>query len=72
MQKLQDDLHKIATWCCENDLLINPDKTKFLLIGTRQLMDRLEPTPSVSFLDKRLYPAASAMDLGVSLDPNLT
>jgi len=28
-------------------------------------MDKLESTPSVSFLGKRLYPAASAMDLGV-------
>ena len=72
MRKLQHDLHEVATWCCENDLLINPDKTKFLPIGTRQLMDSLESTPSVSFLGKRLYPAASAMDLGVSLDPNLT
>ena len=72
LQKLQNDLHRLATWRCENDLLINPDKTKFLLIGTRQQLNKLEPTPSLSFLGKRINPVPSAKDLGVSLDPNLT
>ena len=59
-------------WCCENDLLINPDKTKFLLFGTRQLLSRLPSTPTVSFLGKSLNPVTSAKDLGVILDSNLT
>ena len=36
--KLEDDLRKVATWCCTNDLLINPEKTKFMLIGTKHVM----------------------------------
>ena len=32
---LQSDLNRIVRWCSANQLLINPGKTKFLLIGTR-------------------------------------
>ena len=27
IEKLEQDLHIVAQWCCENHLLINPDKT---------------------------------------------
>lgn len=72
VKKLEQDLHRVAKWCCENHLLINPDKTKFILIGTRQLMSRLPANLSVSFLGKTLEPVTSAKDLGVILDPHLT
>ena len=36
---LNKDLSHIATWCCMNSLLINPDKTKLLVIGVPQLMN---------------------------------
>lgn len=26
-----EDLHHVSEWCCANHLLVNPDKTKFLL-----------------------------------------
>ena len=58
----------INFWCCENQLLMNPDKTKFMLIATRQLRKRFSSSPVVSFLDKSLEPVASAKDLGVILD----
>ena len=35
---LKKDLSDIARWCCMNSLLINPDKTKLLVIGVPQLM----------------------------------
>ena len=69
---LEQDLLRVAAWCCENQLLINPDKTKFMLIATRQLRKRFSSSPVVSFLDKSLEPVASAKDLGVTLDSHLT
>jgi hypothetical protein len=72
IEKLEQDLTRVAKWCCENKLLINPDKTKFLLIGTRQLMQRLPNNMTLNFIGKRLTPAESAKDLGVILDHNLT
>ena len=49
-----------------------PDKTKFLLLGTRQRLSRLSEDLSVSFLGEKLRPSKSAKDLGVLLDPHLT
>ena len=38
---LNQDLLEISRWCCENSLLINPDKTKRLVIGVPQLLRNL-------------------------------
>ena len=72
IEKLEQDLHIVAQWCCENHLLINPDKTKLLFLGTRQMSSRLPEDPEVVFLGKTLKPTESAKDLGVFLDPHLT
>ena len=50
--------------------LVNPDKTKLLLFGTRQLLSQL-PDVTVPFLGQELKPVASAKDLGIILDSNL-
>ena len=71
-EEIEQDLHCVAKWCCENHLLINPDKTKLLFLGTRQMLSRLQEVPRVTFLGKILKPTVSAKDLGVLLDPNLT
>ena len=39
--QLTGDLRRIAGWCCANSLLINPDKTKLLLLGTRQMLHKI-------------------------------
>ena len=72
IQNLQEDLSGVAKWCCENKLLINHLKTKFLLIGPRQLLPRLPKKVSLSFLGVSLKPADSACDLGVTLDSYLS
>ena len=57
--------------CGANHLLINADKTKLVLFGTRQLVSKL-PDVTVSFLGQKLCPVSSAKDLGVTLDSGLT
>jgi len=37
---LNQDLLEISRWCCENSLLINPDKTQLLVFGFPQLLRR--------------------------------
>ena len=73
-RQITEDLRKVAAWCCQNSLLINPDKTKLLLIGTRQM---LQNTPTdldvhVTLLGKELCPVVSARDLGVYMDTTLS
>ena len=65
------DLRKVAEWCCANYLLINPDKTKFIIFGTRQLLARLGDV-TISFLGKELSPLPSCMDLGIIFDRYLS
>ena len=71
-RKIEKDLHRVATRCCQSNLLINPEKTKFLLVGTRQLMEKMPTFLSLSFLGETLKPIDSAKDLGVALDSHLT
>ena len=72
MPEIEEDLLRVAIWCCENHLLLNPGKNKFLMLGTRQLMNRLPAVPSLSFLGKTLTPVSSAKDLGLTLDSHLS
>ena len=73
-RQISEDLRKVAVWCCQNSLLINPENTKLLLIGTRQM---LQNTPTdldlhATLLGKELRPVVSAKDLGVYMDATLS
>ena len=65
---LQQDLTSIRNWCLNNSLLINPDKTKLIVFGTKQMLSRLDDF-KLSLLGKELTPCDSVRDLGVCLDP---
>ena len=70
VQQINEDLSLIASWCCHNHLLINPDKTKLLVMGTRQMLQKL-PDFHITLLGKEIAPCASALDLGVQVDATL-
>ena len=67
---LNDDLREITKWCCRNSLLLNPDKTKLLVIGVPQLTKTL-PTLSVTLMGKKIEPVTTAKDLGIYIDKSL-
>ena len=68
---LRDDLHTIGQWCSNNLLLLNPNKTKLKVFGSRQMHSRLV-TPRLTFMGGEIAPKHSAKDLGVILDTNFT
>ena len=72
LKELKWDLDSVAGWCCWNKLLINPEKTKFIIFGTRQLLKNLPDDLSIQFLGEILIPSKSVKDLGVTLDRELT
>ena len=72
VKRLNEDLRLIAIWCCNHSLLINPEKTKLLVMGTRQLLSTLPEDFHVTLLGKEIYPVSSAKDLGIMLDKSLT
>ena len=70
--ELTEDLRNIATWCCKNSLLINPEKTKLLVLGTWQLLMKIPDDLSITLLSKEITSSKSAKNLGVPMDCNLT
>ena len=37
-RQITEELKEVASWCSQNSLLINSDKTKLLLTGTRKML----------------------------------
>ena len=67
--EINNDLIKVRNWCCDNLLLLNPDKTELILYGSRQMISKL-PDFQHSLLGKKLIPAQTVKDLGVTFDKN--
>ena len=70
--KLSEDMNRITTWCCSNSLLVNPSKTKLLLLGTKQMLERLPVNFHITVFDKEIRPIFNAKDLGMLLDTRLS
>ena len=70
--QLTEDLRNIAAWRCKNSLLINPDKTKLLVLGTPQMLTKIPNDPRITLLSKGITSSKSAKNLEVTMDCNLT
>ena len=68
---LNSDLREIAKWCSTNSLLINPNKTKFLVVGNPQLTRNVS-FPPVFLLGKNIKPSPVVTDLGLWIDSAVT
>ena len=58
-------------WCFDNCLMLNPDKTKLMVFGSRGMSSKLldfKLSPS----GKDIHPAQSVKDLGVISDPTIS
>ena len=70
MVDLNGDLIRIRNWCGDNLLLLNPEKTKLMIYGSRQMLTKL-PEFRLSLLGKD-PPSKSVKDLGVTFDTVLS
>ena len=64
---IQKDLHLIRNWC----FLLNPEKTKLMIFGSRPMICRLSDF-KLLLLGKELLPSESIKDLDVTFDPTLS
>ena len=69
--EINQDLTRIRNWSFDNQLLLNPDKTKLLVCGSKHGAAKTRNF-KLSFLGKQLAPVEAARDLGVILDTSLT
>ena len=68
---LNSDLREIAKWWSTNSLLINPNKTKLLVVGNPQLTRNVS-FPPVFLLGKNIKPSPVVTDLGLWIDSAVT
>ena len=72
IQKLKNCLNDIQNFMFTNTLKLNPDKTEFILIGSKNNRKQLLPHFPINILGNRVSPAQSVKNLGVVFDSNLT
>ena len=70
-RKLQDAILKVASWCKQNGMVINIDKTKAMLITTRQRRSRIDDIIQISLNNVQLINVEREKVLGVEIDNNL-
>src|SRR6187399_158774 len=68
---LSSTLDTIHSWLTLNRLTVNPAKTEFLLIGTKQQRSNITNC-SISFLGIPITPSIHARNLGVEFDSDLS
>ena len=71
MAAMKDDLIKLRNWCFNNRLLLNPDKTKLIVYGSRQMISKRQDF-RLTLLGKELLPVDSVKDLGLVFDSKLS
>ena len=67
-----EHLKTVTAWFCSNSLLLNPDKTKLLVFGKRQMLSNVSSNFKLSLHGKELSPVPFAKDLGVFMDSTLS
>ena len=71
--QLQRDLNSTAIWTKEHGMVAHPEKTKYMIIGTRKKLSRCEECALTLFLDDRkLEQAQEERLLGLNIDKEET
>ena len=62
---------EVQDWCNKNKMVINPTKTKSMLIGSRQKLQQIHNCLDVCIDDKQIQQETEHKLLGVTIDHNL-
>ena len=69
---MNKDLLSIRNWRFDDQLLLNPDRTKLVIFGSREMTAKVSDSTLFLLGKEELEPVKAARDLGVTLDSNLT
>ena len=72
IQKLKNCQNEIQNFMLTNKLKLNPDKTNFNLIGSKNNRKQLLPHFPINILGNQVSPAQSVKNLGAVFDSNFT
>jgi hypothetical protein len=70
LSHLTSTLDSVHSWLSANRLFVNPDKTEFLLVGTKQQRAKLTSS-SLIFKGNNLSPSSTVRNLGVTFDSEM-
>ena len=65
---VQQCLQDVSDWMIASKLKLNPDKTEFILIGTKAQRDKFKKYFPTKLLDQDVTPTDTARNLGVEFD----
>ena len=68
IKKAENTLVKAKYYFDKNGLLINPNKTQFIFVGSRQNISRIPENTMICFDDINIAPSLSVKNLGVHMD----
>ena len=71
IQAMEKCIDTVSKWMIQDRLMINDDKTEFLLVGTRQQLDKLDSC-SITVGNNRISPSPCVKNLGSWFDSNLS
>ena len=71
IQAMEKCIEVVRKWMIQDRLMINDDKTEFLLFGTRQQLDKLD-SRSITVGNNRISPSPCVKNLGSRFDSNLS
>ncbi|KAI5636771.1 reverse transcriptase (RNA-dependent DNA polymerase) domain-containing protein [Phthorimaea operculella] len=72
LQKLNSDLDSIAKWSTQNSLMLNPTKSKFMVLGSKKQVSRcVMQAPNVTVLGTPVELVTQAKNLGIEMDSRL-
>lgn len=72
IQKINEDLNEITSWSKDNSLVINPEKSKFLVLGTKHQSGAItKQIPILKIDNKNIDMVKSARNLGLIMDSEL-
>ena len=71
IQAMEKCIDAVRKWMIQDRLMINDDNTEFLLVGTRQQLDKLDSC-SITVDNNRISPSPCVRNLGSWFDSNLS
>uniref|UniRef100_A0A2A4IZ43 Reverse transcriptase domain-containing protein n=1 Tax=Heliothis virescens TaxID=7102 RepID=A0A2A4IZ43_HELVI len=72
VQKINEDLQRVVEWSEENSLVLNPLKSKFMVLGSRnQVRTILTTNPALTVMGESIERVELVCNLGLTMDPEL-
>lgn len=72
LAQINDDLNRLAEWSRNHSLVLNPTKSKFMIIGSKKQIQVIEShSPRVSVLGGSIELMSEVQNLGVTMDSRL-